>query len=190
MLATRTIPESSIVSKKRRLLEIIKKQSLLREKEWLLASGARSNYYFDMKQTTFDPEGISLTAEILFDRIRDLRFDYIGGLETGAIPIVAAVSACSWPERPIKSFFVRDEAKNHGTKKLIDGFMEDGATVIIIDDVTTKGDSSMKAVRAVHARGCKVLKVIAIVDRLEGAAENYARQEIPFEAIFDTRDFD
>ena len=68
--------------------------------------------------------------------------------------------------RPIKGFFVRDEAKDHGTKKLIDGYIEDGASVIIVDDVTTKGESALKAVRAVQARECRVVCVVSLVDRL------------------------
>ncbi len=190
MLATRTIPESSIPAKRRRLLEIIRDQSLLKGNEFLLASGGRSKYYFDMKQTTQDPEGVNLVADVLFDYLRPLEFQYLGGLATGAIAVMVAVCMRSWPERPIRGFFVRDEAKNHGTKKLIDGFIEDGARVIIVDDVTTKGASAMKAVRAVRARNCQIVRVVSLVDRLEGAGENFAREGIQFDAIFNTRHFD
>jgi orotate phosphoribosyltransferase len=190
MLATRTIPENSIIAKKRRLLEKIHRQSLLKDKEYLLASGERSNYYFDMKQTTHDPEGISLVADVLVDYLRPLEFKYIGGLATGAIAVMVAVCMRSWGERDVKGFFVRDIAKDHGTKKLIDGFITDGASVIIVDDVTTKGDSAMKAVRAVQDRGCKIVRVVSLVDRLEGARENFANHAIDFDSIFTTRDFD
>ena len=190
MLATRTIPENSFLLKKRRLLEIIRTQSLLKGDQWLLSSGERSNYYFDMKQTTHDPEGVNLVADVLFEYLRPLEFKYIGGLATGAIAVMVAVCLRSWPERPIKGFFVRDEAKDHGTKKLIDGFIEDRAPVIIVDDVTTKGESAMKAVRAVRTRNCEVVRGVSLVDRLEGAKENFAREGIEFDALFTTRDFD
>lgn len=190
MLATRAIPENQLLSKRRRLQEIICTQSLLRDKEWLLSSGERSNYYFDMKRTTQDPEGASLVADVLFDYLLQFDFKYIGGLATGAIPVMVAVCMRSWPERPIRGFFVRDEAKNHGTKKLIDGFIEDGAPVIIVDDATTKGDSAMKAVRAVQARNCDVVCVVSLVDRLEGARQTFANAGIRFDALFTTRDFD
>jgi orotate phosphoribosyltransferase len=189
MLATRMIPENSIVSKRRRLQEIIRDKSLLKESDFVLASGAHSNYYFDMKQTTQDPEGVTLVADVLFDYLRKFDFEYLGGLATGAIPIMAAVCMRSWPERPIPGFFVRDEAKDHGTRKLIDGVIKNGARVIIVDDVTTKGDSAMKAVHGVRARNCEVVAVISLVDRLEGARENFERAGVPFEALFDTRDF-
>lgn len=190
MLAARRVSESSIDSKRHRLLEIIRKQSLLRNKEWLLASGGQSAYYFDMKQTTQDPEGASLVGDVLFDYLQKFDFQYVGGLATGAIPIMMAVCMRSWPERPISGFFVRDAAKNHGTKKLIDGLIQDGAKVIIVDDVTTKGESAMKAVRAVRDRDCEVAAVVTLVDRLEGARENFEHEGIRFEFLFTTQDFD
>ena len=87
-------------------------------------------------------------------------------------------------------FYVREEIKDHGTQKLIEGFIEDGANVIILDDVTTLGSSVMKAVQAVRDRKCRVVKVITIVDRLEGAAETFSREGLEFVPIFTTKDFD
>ena len=190
MLARQTARFDSSQEKWYRLRQIIRKQSLLRGEKFLLASGEWSDYYFDMKPTTFDPEGASLVGELMFNKVRDLKFDFIGGLEIGAIPVVAAVCIKSWPELPIRGFFVRDAAKDHGTKKLIDGHIWDDATVIIVDDVTTKGNSAMKAVTAARGRGCRVLKVISIVDRLEGATARFAEEGIPFESIFTTKHFD
>lgn len=189
MLAKRVINEDSGIAKRRRLRDIIHQNSLLKYREFLLASGASSKYYFDMKMTTQDPEGAWLVGEVLFEYIRQFDFKYLGGLATGAIGPMISVCIRSWPERPIKGFFVRDEAKDHGTRKIIDGYIEDGASVIVVDDVTTKGDSAMKAVRALQARDCKVVCVISLVDRLEGARENFKRAGIRFESIFTTDDF-
>lgn len=189
MLAKRVISEDSIAAKRRRLRDIIYQNSLLKDREFMLASGERSKYYFDMKMTTQDPEGAWLVGEVLFDYLKQFDFEYLGGLATGAIAPMEAVCIRSWPDRPIRGFFVRDEAKDHGTKKLIDGFIEDGASVIVVDDVTTKGDSAMKAVHALQARGCRVVCVISLVDRLEGAKENFDRAGIRFESIFTTDDF-
>jgi orotate phosphoribosyltransferase len=188
MLAKRTIPENR--DHRERLREIIRTQSLLKEREFQLSSGRRSNYYFDMKKTTLDPEGGGLLADLLFDLVGKEGARFIGGLAMGAIPIVTAVSIRSWPEHPIRAFYVRDEIKNHGTQELIYGFIEDGAEVILVDDVTTEGRSAMKAVAAVRQRGCKILKVITVVDRLEGAEANFKDAGIPFVPIFTTRDFD
>jgi len=115
---------ADLPAKRERLLGIIRRQSLLENRDFVLASGRSSSFFFDMKQTMFDPEGASLAADLLFDRIEDEAVDYIGGLETGAIPIVAALCARSWPEKPIRGFFVRKEAKGHGTDQRIDGLLE------------------------------------------------------------------
>jgi orotate phosphoribosyltransferase len=143
-----------------------------------------------MKKTTLDPEGGALVADLVFDMVRKEGARFIGGLAMGAIPIVAAVSIRSWPEHPIKAFYVRDEIKNHGTQELIYGFVEDGADVILVDDVTTEGRSVMKAVAAVRQRRCRILKVITVVDRLEGAQGNFKDAGIPFVPMFTTMDFD
>jgi len=171
-----------------RLLEIIRHKSLLTGRTFQLASGGTSNYYLDMKPTTFDPEGLSLIVELVFDLLRaEPDVAAIGGLELGAVPIINPVCARSWPERPIAGFVVRKEKKGHGTDQKIDGNFRDNSTVILIDDVTTKGGSVMQAVRAVRERGARVKKVITIVDRLEGAEAALKAEGIPLVSIF-TRD--
>jgi len=190
MLAKRTPEKRPDLAKWERLREIIRTRSLLRGGEFLLSSGQQSSYYFNMKPTTLNPEGGGLIADLLFDMIADDNGRFIGGLAMGAIPIVTAVSIRSWPERPISGFFVRDEAKDHGTKAVIEGSLEDGAEVILLDDVTTEGRSAMKAVKAVRERNCNILKVITVVDRLEGAEETFRREHIPFFPLFTRRDFE
>lgn len=190
MLARPIARADSTDEKWHRLRQIIRDHSLLRGERFLLASGEWSDYYFDMKPTTLDPEGAALIGELMFDKIRNRQFNFIGGLEIGAIPVVSSVCIKSWPTLPIYGFFVRDAAKDHGTKKLIDGHIREGATVIIVDDVTTKGNSAMKAVNAVRNRGCKVAGVISIVDRQGGATKRFAAEGIQFESIFTTKDFD
>jgi orotate phosphoribosyltransferase len=173
-----------------RLAEIIKQKSLITEGgPFKLASGAMSDYYLDMKPTMFDAEGIALIAEVIFQMLADERdVDAVGGLELGAVPLAAAVCARSFPERPLQGFVVRKETKDHGTAKKIDGNFKNGARVVIIEDVTTKGGSSMQAIRAVRERGATVSRVISIVDRLEGAAENFSKEGIALTPIFTTRD--
>ena len=172
-----------------RLLEIIKANSLLTGSQFTLASGQRSNFFFDMKKTMFDPEGGALLADLLFDAVRAEDVEYIWGLETGAIPIVAALCARSWPERPIKGFFVRKEKKGHGTDQRVDGLLARGSKVILVEDVTTTGGSVMQAVEQARQFGCTILKVVSVVDRLEGAAENFRAVGIKFESVFTWRDF-
>jgi orotate phosphoribosyltransferase len=180
--------EASPPQAKARLLEIIKAKSLLLG-QFKLVSGAVSNYYLDMKPTMFDPEGAHLVAELVFDLLKDERdLDAIGGLELGAVPIIVAVCARSWHGRPVAGFVVRKEIKDHGTEQKIDGNFKPDSTVILFDDVTTKGGSVMRAVRAVRGRGARVAKIITLVDRLEGASENLGKEGIELVALYTTRE--
>ena len=174
--------------KRQKLLAIIRHASLL-QGEFRLTSGGSSNFFIDLKKTMLDPEGASLLADLLFDRIRAEDVDFIGGMETGAIPIVAAVCMRSWPEKPIKGFFIRKEAKGHGTDQRVDGLLDRGSRVILFEDVTTTGSSVMRAVEQTRQFQCTILKVIAVVDRLEGAEDNFRQAGIIFEALFTRRDF-
>ena len=175
--------------KRERLIAIIRRQSLLQNRDFVLVSGRSSNFFFDMKKTMFDPEGAALLADLLFDAIKAEDVEYVGGLETGAIPIVAALCARSWPEKPLKGFFVRKENKGHGTDQRIDGLLERGSKVILFEDVTTTGGSAMQAVDQARQLECTVLRVVSVVDRLEGAAENFRAAGIEFESVFTWRDF-
>ena len=173
-----------------RLAEIIRHKSLSEGKELILASGRTSTFYFDMKATTFDPEGSNLIADLILEKISSDNVDYIGGLEMGAVPIVVGVSLRSHlVGRPIPSFFVRKKVKQHGTQKLIERDLEPGSQVLMVDDVTTTGGSVMKAVNAVRDVGCVVNKVITVVDREEGAAENLAEQGIELVPLLTASDF-
>lgn len=189
MPAARSPGSSHDLPKRQRLLAIIRRELLLQDRDFRLASGRSSNFFFDMKKTMFDPEGTALLTDLLFDAIREEDVDYVGGLETGAIPIVAALCVRSWPEKPIRGFFVRKEIKGHGTDQRIDGHLERGSRVILFEDVTTTGGSAMQAVNQARQLGCKILKVISVVDRLEGAEENFRAVGVTFEALFTWRDF-
>src|SRR5215813_91097 len=111
---------SDLAQKRERLLAIIRRQSVLQGREFLLTSGRSSNFFIDLKKTMFDPEGASLLADLLFEMIRDEEVDCIGGMETGAIPLVAALCLRSWSEKPLEGFFIRKEPKGHGTDRRVD----------------------------------------------------------------------
>jgi orotate phosphoribosyltransferase len=182
-------PLSDLSRKRERLLAIIRSRSLLQDREFRLTSGRSSTFFIDLKKTMFDPEGAVLLADLLFDQIKGEDVDYIGGMEAGGIPIVAILGMRSWPEKPLKGFFVRKAAKGHGTDQRIEGLIERGAKVILFEDVTTTGGSAMEVVDQARQLDCQIVKVISVVDRLEGAAENFRQAGIEFEALFTWRDF-
>ncbi|MEE8544181.1 MAG: orotate phosphoribosyltransferase [Alphaproteobacteria bacterium] len=180
--------------RKARLIRIIEERSLWRQADFELVSGAASTFYFDMKPTAFDPEGASLIAELILEALAADRVDLIGGLEMGAVPIIACVCQLSHRARPIAGFFVRKEAKDHGTKRLIEGVPRDqelaGKHAVLVEDVTTTGGSVLAAVGAARDAGCRVSKVVTVVDRLQGAGDNLGRHGIELVALLSAEDFD
>jgi orotate phosphoribosyltransferase len=156
--------------------------------DFTLASGKKSSYYVNSKKVLFHAEAISLLGDLLFDATRDLDFQAIGGLEVGAIPMAAAaLTAFHRNGRHLEGFFVRKKAKEHGAKDLVEGQVNAGDKVVVIDDVLTTGGSVVQAIEAVEARGATVLRVVCICDRLQGAREALAKYE--FRPLFTIRDF-
>ncbi|MDI6751279.1 MAG: orotate phosphoribosyltransferase [bacterium] len=173
---------------KSRLLKILKDKAL-KKVAAELSSGRKSHYYIDGKLVTLDPEGAFLVAKIIIELLKKDNVDGIGGLTIGADPIVSAVAAISYKEGfPIPAFIVRNSPKKHGMMKLIEGPIKEGSRVVIVDDVVTTGGSIEKAISEVEKASCKVIKVIAIVDRLEGAKERFAEKGYNFISIFTRED--
>ncbi len=172
-----------------RLLNLLIERSL-RRGVFKLASGDTSDYYIDGKMTLVYSKGAALIGDVLYERTKDLQFDAIGGPEVGAIPMAtAAVISYHLHDRAMEGFWVRGKVKQHGTKKLIEGNVEPGSRVVIVEDVVTQGASVAKAIHAVQAHGCKVVQVIAIVDRLCGAEEVFRQLGITeYRPIFTIKD--
>jgi orotate phosphoribosyltransferase len=174
-----------------KLFHLLKERSFQRGGPFRLASGGTSDYYLDGKMTELFAAGAHLIGEVLYERTKDLDIGAIGGLEAGAIPLTtAAVISYHLHGRNMEGFWVRDEVKTHGTRKQIEGALRGGERVVIVDDVITQGGSSLKAIRAVKTLGCQVVLVLALVDRLQGAAEAFQAEGISnFQAVFTLRDF-
>ena len=176
-----------------RLIRLIEEKSLIRGADIRLTSGAKSTFYINMKPTIFDPEGANLIADLIVEALGTERVDLIGGLELGAVPIVACVCQKSFSGKPIRGFFVRKEPKAHGTEQRIEGIARGevltGKYAVLIEDVTTTGGSVLKAVLAARDAGCSVTKAITVVDRLEGAAENLSNHGVELVALTTARDF-
>ena len=160
---------------KERLGEIILERSFKYSDNppFTLASGRQSNYYFNCKPTTLDPEGMNLIGGIIFDMVKDSSITAAGGLTLGADPIANALSVISYQKgKPIKSFIVRKDVKDHGTKSAIEGNVKSGDRVLILDDVITTGGSTITAIEQAKRAGLVVDGVITLIDREEGGREN------------------
>ena len=176
-----------------RLAEIIRTRSFGRG-DITLASGRKSDFYFNLKPTMLYPEGAALLAELTLHALEDDAIDYVGGLEMGAVPIAGAIAQLSWINgHPIAAFFVRKKPKEHGARLAIEGLSPaeslKGKRVVIVEDVTTTGGSELKAAEAVRDTGAEIALVFTLVDRQEGATEAFAEAGIPFRALYTAQEF-
>ena len=175
----------------RERLNALLKRDALKMGSFTLASGRASHYYVDGRQVTLSAEGAALIGAGVLAQLSD-RPDVaaVGGLTLGADPIVGATlaiaGACGRDQ--LRGFLVRKEAKGHGTGQLVEGPLEPGGVVAIVDDVATTGGSAFRAVAAAQALGCSVARVIVVLDRLEGAAEAFAARGLDFRALLTIRD--
>lgn len=175
-----------------RLLELLKRLSY-EEREVTLASGLKSNFYIDCKQTVLGAEGHFLVGT-LFNRLLATKYpdvEAVGGLTMGADPLASATSTMSYiMGRPMRAFYVRKEPKGHGTAQWIEGTkgLRPGMKVAIVEDVITTGGSALKAIARAREFGLAVEVVLGLVDREEGGRE-ILEKEAPLECLFAKRDF-
>ncbi len=155
-----------------------------------LASGRNSRWFFDTKPVMMHPEAAGILGSLLNVRMKALEADFVGGLELGAVPLTAIVITSPDAENTLRGFMVRKEPKGRGGRKTnnppgIEGAsLEGGGRVVVVEDVTTTGGSSIKAVERIHAdTACEVVGVISIVDREEGAEEAFAKAGLHFESL-------
>jgi orotate phosphoribosyltransferase len=154
-----------------------------------LAHGGTSRFYFNCKRVTLDPEGQYLIGNLVFEALRDLQINAVGGLTLGADPIANATAYSSWLRgRPIQSFIVRKTSKDHGIIVPIEGKVKPGDRVAVVDDVITTGGSTLQAISACREAGLEIAGALTLVDRQEmNGRENIQKQVPNFKALV-TRD--
>ena len=159
--------------------------------QFKLASGDTSTYFIDGKMSMIHSAGAYLIGQVLFEHTQELTIDAIGGLAAGAIPLAtAAVIGYHLNGRAMEGFWVRNEVKDHGTKKLVEGNVRPGSRVVVLEDVVTRGQSAMKAIDAVRELGCEVVRVVTLVDRLQGGEQLFRDKGVTdYRAVFTIRDF-
>jgi orotate phosphoribosyltransferase len=175
---------------KQELIEIVCKKSFKYSHEpvFKLVSGKMSRFYVNCKPTTMSPRGMFLVGHLVFEAVKDLRLDGIGGLTFGADPMAVATAFVSELKgKPINAFSIRKTKKDHGIIKWIEGDMNPGQRVVIIDDVATTGGSTIKAIERAGSEGLDVVKAVILVDRQEGGFENICQHVKDVTAII-TRD--
>jgi orotate phosphoribosyltransferase len=176
-------------SARQELLRLLATKSF-RLGEFKLSSGGTSDYYVDCRTTTLDARGSQLTGQVFLEEIRKRgwRPRAIGGLTMGADPVVVSVAVTSGE---IHGFLVRKGEKQHGTGQRIEGFREQGARVVIVDDVCTTGASTIQALEAAREFGFEIAGVMCLVEREEAEGRpnvEKAAAPAPFVSIFTATD--
>jgi orotate phosphoribosyltransferase len=175
------------------LLELLRAHSFARRRV-VLASGRESDFFIDCKQTVLLAEGHALVGDRMLERALSFaeRPVAVAGVELGGCPLASAVALRSFERgTPLDAVYVRKDAKDHGTRRLLEGdsHLPEGAPVVVLEDVVTSGGSTLKAVEKLAARPLRVVGVVALVDRLEGGREAIEAAGLPFSSVFSRRDF-
>jgi orotate phosphoribosyltransferase len=157
--------------------------------EFVLSSGATSNYYIDVRKTSLHPEGLRWISKLFFEALEADHVTAVGGLTLGADPLVAGVMLHSAAVgRPIEGFLVRRVAKEHGMRGEVEGNLAGHKRVAILDDVITSGESALIAAVSAESYKAEVVRILAVVDRGQGAAQIFQKRGYPFTALFSIGD--
>lgn len=175
---------------KQELIDILCRQSFkyTEEPSFKLVSGRMSRFYVNCKATTLSARGMYLIGHLMFNEIKDSPVSAVGGLTFGADPIaVATAFASEINAKPVNAFSIRKTRKDHGIIRWVEGDVQSGQPVVIIDDVATTGGSTIKAIERAQSEGLKVVKSVILVDRQEGGLDNIRKHVSDVTAIV-TRD--
>lgn len=171
------------------LIQIVREKAL-QLGEFKLASGKLSKYYLDCRKVTLHSRGANLIAEGMLTLMKNAMPDAVGGMAIGADPITAAIITVAGQRgEELRGFIVRKEAKQHGTGRDVEGPVNAGDRVVIVEDVVTTGGSALAAIEKAEAAGLKVTGVLGIIDRLEGGAAAFAAKGYALQTLLTIRDF-
>ena len=175
---------------KKELIELLCQKSFKHtaEPSFKLVSGRLSRFYVNCKPTTLSPRGMVLVGHLMFDAIKDVSPQGVGGLTFGADPIAMATAFASEIKgQPVNAFSIRKSKKDHGIAQWVEGDLAPGARVVVIVDVATTGGSTIKAIERAREHGLEVVRAVVLVDRQEGGLDNIARV-VPDARALITRD--
>ncbi len=179
---------------RQRLIDLIKQRAFVfsDKEEFTLASGKKSRYYFNLKKVLYNPEALYIVGKLCYEKIKSLGLSptHVGGLTLGADPIAVAIARYSYDVGdPIEAFVVRKKPKGHGSMSQIEGYIQKGARVVILEDVLTTGGSAMKALDVALGAGLQVLGVLVLLDRQEGGKEALQQTGIQVHCLLTVKDF-
>ncbi len=168
--------------KREELAALIAKVSLLRG-EFTLRSGRTSHYYLDKYLFSTQPEILRALGKLFAEHIPE-DCTMLAGAELGGIPLVTAASL----ESGLPCVYIRNEKKDYGTAKQLEGKLEATDKVVVVEDVCTTGGQVLEAAKVLQEAGAEVLKIVGTIDREEGARENIEGAGLVFESLFTKTD--
>ena len=169
------------MTSKEYLIDLLKENEVFLEGDFTLSSGKKSNYYINMKKAITEPEILSTISKLITEKIKDDEIDKVAG----AVPIATAVSL----ESKLPLLMIRKEKKGYGTSKLIEGELNNDDNVVVVEDVSTTGGSLLKAIKAIQDNGGNVKRAFVVVDRQEGAIEEFEKAGIKLEPLITVNEF-
>ena len=157
--------------------------------EFVLSSGATSHYYIDVRKTSLHPQGLRLISKLFYEMLQGENVTAVGGLTLGADPLVAGLMLYSAEQgKNLEGFLVRRTTKDHGLRGQVEGNLAGHKRVAILDDVITSGESSLIAAEAAEQYKAEVVRVLAVVDREQGASQIFQQKGYPFTSLFSIGD--
>ena len=171
-----------------RLVELVQKHAL-KFGDFTLASGKKATFYLDCRKLTLDGESANVIAHGMLESMGDDLPDAVGGMAIGADPITAAIITVAWQQqKTIKGFIVRKTAKEHGTQQMVEGPVEAGQRVVMVEDVVTTGGSSLRAIEHARNHGLKVDRLISIVNRGTDTEKIFADVDVKYSTLLSLSD--
>ncbi len=151
--------------------------------DFTLRSGRKSNYYLDKYRFETQPDVLIALGKMFAEHVTP-KTDRIAGAELGAVPLAAAAGMAA--SKPI--VFIRNQKKDYGTAKQLEGVINPGESILIVEDILTTGGQVLEAAKTIQQAGCTVEKIVAVIDRLEGARQNIEAQGFTLKSLFTTQD--
>ena len=190
MSLERKLDKKEKLSIRNQLLKLLKESFIYNDSPvFTLSSGRKSRFYIDSKRVTLDPGGGFLVGQLILDAISDIEVDAVGGMTLGADPLAISASVLSYGEgNPLPAFIVRKDPKGYGESPFIEGNLKKGSNVVVVDDVLTGGTSVERTIDILKELECRVLRIIALVDRKEGGKEKLEKLGYDVVALFTVED--
>ena len=163
------------------LIAALRESEAVQFGEFELSHGGTSDYYVDKYVFETNPRCLALVAAAFAERVEDTK---LAGVALGAVPLVAVTSV----ETDLPYVIVRKQTKEYGTGNRIEGDLDEGEEVVVIEDIATTGQSAIDAAEALREAGATVERVLVVVDRQEGAAENLAEHGLELESLVTAAD--